>query len=82
MDSDDDSEDEVNAIYNSGNETDKLIFNYTIKEGENYNQLNVLSISGIITDLAGNHADLSDLETNMKSKPLSVKNKSKFKVPL
>ena len=29
----------------------------------------------------GEHANLSDLETNMKSKPLSVKNKSKFKVP-
>ena len=64
LDSDDDSEDhdsedEVNAIYNSGNETNKLIFNYTISEGENYNPLEVHSISGIITDLAGNHADLS-----------------------
>ena len=60
LDSDDDSEDEVNAIYNSGNETNKLIFNYTISAGENYNPLEVHSISGIITDLAGNHADLSD----------------------
>ncbi len=31
--------------------------------------------------ILGEHANLTDLKTNMKNKPLFVKNKSKFKVP-
>ena len=49
----------VNATYNSGSETNELVFNYTIVAGQNFNPLQVELVSGTITDLAGNTADLT-----------------------
>ena len=60
------------AVYNSGNDSTTLVFNYTVGDGDVASDLNALSTSGLllaggsITDKYGNHAVLSLPALNSK----------------